>query len=105
VPIPGVVVRDTSRVAQRRSILAVAAMAALVASCSGHPDRVHFLGRDYDRGNAGPMTLAAVREQSPSPVIVSDGKVIAGGSGLYAPTVIFVKDGASYYEFALSGGP
>jgi hypothetical protein len=83
----------------------MAALAALAAGCSGHPDRVHVLGRDYDRGTAGPMTLAAVREQSPSAVIVSHGKVIGGTSGLYAPTVTFVKDGSSYYEYALSGGP
>ena len=51
------------------------------------------------------MSLAAVHEQSPSAVIVSNGKVIAGASGLYAPTVIFVKDGGNYYEYALSGGP
>jgi hypothetical protein len=51
------------------------------------------------------MSLTAVREQSPSAVIVSHGKVVAGASGLYAPTVIFVKDGGSYYEYALSGGP
>ena len=83
----------------------VAALAALAVGCSGHPDRVHVLGRDYDRGSAAPMSLAAVHEQSPSAVIVSNGKVIAGASGLYAPTVIFVKDGGNYYEYALSGGP
>jgi hypothetical protein len=51
------------------------------------------------------MTLSAVHEQSPSAVIVSHGKLIAGTSGLNTPTVIFVKDGGSYYEYALSGGP
>jgi hypothetical protein len=104
VPLLGVF-GDTSRVPHRRGIFVVAALAALAVGCSGHPDRVHVLGRDYDRGNAAPMSLTAVREQSPSAVIVSHGKVIAGASGLYAPTVIFVKDGGSYYEYALSGGP
>jgi hypothetical protein len=51
------------------------------------------------------MTLRAVHEQFPSAVIVAHGKLISGTSGLYAPTVVFVKDGSSYYEYTLSGGP
>ena len=96
---------DTSGVSRSRGVVALLASAALVAGCSGHPDRVHVLGRDYDRGNAAPMSLTEVHQQTPSAVIVSHGKLIAGSSGLYAPTVIFVKDGGKYYEYALSGGP
>jgi len=51
------------------------------------------------------MSLAEVQQQSPSAVIVSHGRLVAGSSGQYAPTVIFVKDGSTYYEYALSGGP
>ena len=51
------------------------------------------------------MSLTEVGQQTPSAVIVSHGKVIAGSTGLYAPTVIFVRDGGNYYEYALSGGP
>lgn len=52
------------------------------------------------------MSLGAVHDQFGSAaVIVSHGKLIAGTRGLYVPTVIFIKDGGSYYEYALSGGP
>lgn len=91
--------------AHRRAFFTAVAAAALLAGCSGHPDRVHVLGRDYDRASSDAMTLSAVHEQFPSAVIVSDGKPASGTSGVYAPTVIFVKDGSSYYEYALSGGP
>lgn len=97
--------RDTSPVAARGTFCALTASAAVLVGCSGHPDRVHVLGRDYDRGTSTPLTLTAVHEQAPSAVIVSHGKVVTGTPGAYAPTVIFVKDGSSYYEYALSGGP
>ena len=78
----------------------------LLAGCSGHPQRVHVLGRNYDRGNDGPLSLGAVHNHfGPSAVILSHGKRIAGTTGPYAPTVIFIKDGHRYYEYALSGGP
>ena len=51
------------------------------------------------------MSLDAVHSRLPPAVVVAHGKVIAGTTGLYAPTVIFVKDSGSYYESALSGGP
>lgn len=96
---------DTSGVSRSWGVGALLALAVLVVGCSGRPDRVHVMGRDYDRGNVAPMSLAEVHQQTPSAVIVSHSKLIAGSSGLYAPTVIFVKDGGKYYEYALSGGP
>ena len=81
------------------------ALAWVIAGCSGHPGRVHVFGRNYDRGNVAGMSLAEVHQQSPSAIIVSHGKLVAGSSGQSVPTVIFVKDGSKYYEYALSGGP
>ena len=98
--------RDTSVVVNRRGVCTLFTAAAIITSCSGHPGRVHVLGRDYDRGGTGPMSLTAVHARfGPSVPVVSHGKLVAGTAGVYAPTVIFVKDGGGYYEYALSGGP
>ena len=57
-----------------RGFFTAGAAAVLLVGCSGHPDRVHVLGRNYDRASSSAITLSVLHEQFPSAVVVSDGK-------------------------------
>jgi hypothetical protein len=92
-----------------RSASVACLSAVLLSACgssSGHPSRVHVLGRDYGRGDGTPLTLASARVLEPQAfVVVANGRLVRGHLGPNQPTVIFVRDHARYYEYALIGGP
>lgn len=87
----------------RRAV--IVALALSIASCSLHSGRVHVLGRDYQRSGPAVSLAEAQRSSAGALVVVEHGRVVAGTTGLYQPTVIYIKNGDRYAPYALEGGP
>ena len=69
---------------------------------SAAPPKVHFAGRDYERGSldGAHPPLSYVRQGT-----TPGGGVIYAPPGPYTHVVITVRDGRRSFEYALMGGP
>lgn len=78
----------------RRAAIAAPMLTVIVAACAssgGHPERVHVLGRNYDRGDGTPLTLGEAQRLEPGAVVVVSRGHLINGSAKAQPTVIFVS--------------
>jgi hypothetical protein len=72
-------------------------------SPSATPSRIHFEGRDYDRGGEQPDGVPSgyvLEGETPG-----GGKIYKSGLSRGTSTVILVKDGQYVYAYGLVGGP
>lgn len=68
---------------------------------SAAPPKVHFAGRDYERGGDGVHVPRAYSRQGTTP----GGGVVYGPAGSRTHVIIYVRDGQESFEYALMGGP
>lgn len=70
---------------------------------SAAPPKIHFQGRDYDRG--GEQSGAVRRGYVMKGQTLGGGEIYKFGLDRGTSTVIFVKDGRRVYAYGLMGGP
>lgn len=72
-------------------------------SPSAAPPKVHFEGRDYDRGGrrSGELPGDAVRAGE----TLGGGQIFKTGRASGTSTLIYIEDGRSVYVYGLMGGP
>jgi hypothetical protein len=89
--------------------MAVAAQALRIHAQDGRwalipsalPERLHFAGRDYDRGRQVDSRGGLVREGSTS----GGGTIYTIAADTVPGVVIYVRDGDQLWQYALVGGP
>jgi hypothetical protein len=72
-------------------------------SPSAAPPKIHFEGRDYDRGgkeSGGVPPHAVLMGET-----LGGGQIFKTGSPSGTSTLLYVKDGRSVYVYGLMGGP
>lgn len=89
----------------RRFVVVALIVTLSATACSLHSDRVHVLGRDYQKSGPAVSLSEAQRSSAGTLVIVEHGRVVTGHAGTFAPAVIYVEDGDKYTPYALEGGP
>jgi hypothetical protein len=103
---PPIALRDTYSVGRFRALVLAVTGVIVLVGCSGHSSSIHLFGRTYDRGGLAPMTWKQAQSRfGPDIVVVANGKRVSGQIGQDVPTVVVVRDGARYYDYALEGGP
>lgn len=72
-------------------------------SPSAAPPKIHFEGRDYDRGGkpSGGLPPDAVLKGE----TLGGGQIFTSGSASGTSTLVYVKDGRAVHVYGLMGGP
>jgi hypothetical protein len=72
-------------------------------SPSAAPPKIHFEGRDYDRG--GKQSGGVPADAAPTGETLGGGQIFKTRRTAGTSTLIYVKDGRSVYVYGLMGGP